>query len=421
MKHSKILLVAMLFLLPNIIFARTIVLDSEDTVLGYLKNNPQIVASQIDVDIAKNDMQSTFSSMLPSFMLKLEYSYLTTAMQIATPMGLMNMGSNENYSITTGFNWTIFAGGRIHTAYKISKYKKDITELQSVMTEAETRKQSLTMYYSVLLQQEYKGFLEDTRNTLEENENTLEEMVKSGLATETDLQRVKSSKASVEASLMEIKANIEKVEDMLKIMLSLNDDDTLVITGNMPIKDPKDFDGDNLNAVKIMKKGEDIVKLTKKIAIGSLLPVINVGIMYKGNNLELQTGTQWYDTYVYYANFNLPLNLIKSIADYKKANNQIKKTRIENDYRKKALIKTIESIQRNITNKKEVLKARQLAKEAAYMALESAKEQYEKGVISHIDYLKAQMDYKNTCLDYVQAEFAYIQEILNLEEITYNK
>ena len=77
----------------------------------------------MDVQVAEDEQKMALFSLFPQFVSKAEYNYLTQAMQISTPMGLMNMGSNKNYSVNAGFNWTIFAGGRLHIAYKIYKNK----------------------------------------------------------------------------------------------------------------------------------------------------------------------------------------------------------------------------------------------------------------------------------------------------------
>ncbi len=422
---SKKIILFAIILIPLFLYSNVIKIENEKDVEMYLRTSDVYKSYYYSYKSADDSYKSAILGLLPSFTGQYKYSYMTKVPQMV--MGLPNgttmkisVGTQDNYELMAGLNWTLFAGGRLINSVKMAKYQKEMAKIEKDMQYASLRKQGLMMYYSILLQKEMLDFLKDTRKNLEENKNTVSEMVRSGLATQTDLERVKSGLSSVDASIMEVESGMSTLKEMLKTLLGINKEDTLIIEGKIPIRDWQG-DENNVYAIKMMNYGEKMAEIMPKMVIGSVLPVINVGVMYDGKNMSAGSdSTYWYSTNIYYANVSLPLNIFKFFTDYSSAKNKVKSVKLSNDYKKNMLLNNIKSMEKNLETKKKIIEARKMSLKASKMALETARERYNKGVISHLEYMQSEMDYKNAYIQYVQSEFSYIDQLLSLEELLYN-
>ncbi|NOY58456.1 MAG: TolC family protein [Calditrichaeota bacterium] len=192
-----------------------------------LKNNPQILASQIGVAKLKKKLSEARAGFYPSFNLNADAGRLT-----AQP-GFNAGKTGDNYNTSVSMRYNIFQGGKtvasVHAArhnYEAGKseYKGSQQDLILAVTEA---------YYQLLQAEQFTGVAEKSLQRAQSHLDFANARFKNGLASRSDILKAKTEQSNAKLDLIHARNAVSVARGQLNIALGQNVSSPLKIVDDL--------------------------------------------------------------------------------------------------------------------------------------------------------------------------------------------
>ena len=454
-----LLLLTMVWLVNNNINAQQkYSLSAEQAAALALKNVTDIKNLQLDreIQIAKNreyisqampqingsvQMQHFFSipvTLLPDFISPSVY-------QVLVDNGVRNGTGNpitkpndspQFFPAQFGVPWQTSAGAQfqqllfqpdLFIAIKARQKAIDFTESNIKVMEDSVKSNVYKAYYSVLIAEKRKHFLDESIRRLEKLKNDQEKLYKNGFAEKLDIDKTQVTLNNLTTSASQIEKLIEIGYASMKFTLAIEQKDTLTLTDSLSIdlvkKDLLELTGFNYNdrkEIQLLNVVQDLQGLDLKRSKLAYLPTISTYWSYSQNALRqsfnfFDANQKWFKTSVWGLNLNIPIfDAGQKLQRTRQASLNLQKTKntMENVKRVIDLQLTASSIM--FKNALSSLDIQERNVELANKVYMTTKKKYEQGLGSSFELLQteteletAQSNYFQSLYDAVNARIAY--------------
>ncbi len=395
-----------------------------------VKNNPQIVISEVNTSINNLSVYQAMSSFLPSLTTGLTYTRLDTvpSMQfpnMANPTGPMitiPLGVKDNYSAEITLSMPIFLGGKLVYGYLIAQDNKIKSEIEHHKNISDIKMAVIQMYLSGMLMENMVSLTEQLYKTSQDHLETAQKRYQAGTLSKLELLASQTQVSALKPQVERLKNSRDNLINSLKLFLGMGLDEELVLEGKLdenfiiqsidnPDPESVDVDVASRKDVQIMKKNVDILKKVNNMSKLAFLPNIVGFTSYSySNGTGGPDSIQLFNDSLYFSG-NLVwgisasldifsggkrvLDVIKTGKQYKQMNmlysNKLEQTKLEIE----SAVNNYNIASLNIETYKSGLKT---AEEAYRMA----KEQYNQGIINNSDYLDAENSFIQAQVNYSQ-------------------
>lgn len=427
--------------LKNVTDIKNLQLDRE---LQIAKNREYIAQAMPQIN-GNVQMQHFFSipvTLLPDFISPSVY-------QVLVDNGVKNGSGNpitkpndpaQFFPAQFGVPWQTSAGAQfqqllfqpdLFIAIKARKKAVDFTDTNIKVMEDSVKSNVYRSYYSVLIAEKRKHFLDESIKRLDKLKNDQEKLYKNGFAERLDIDKTQVTLNNLTTSAAQIEKLIEIGYASMKFALAIEQKDTLILTDSLSVdlvkKDLLELIGFNYNdrkEIQLLNVVQDLQGLDLKRSKLAYLPTVSTYWSYSKNALRqsfnfFEANQRWFKTSVWGLNLSVPIfDAGQKLQRTRQANLNLQKTKntIENVQRAIDLQITASSIM--FKNALSSLDIQERNVQLADKVYNTTKKKYEQGLGSSFELLQtetelenAQSNYFQSLYDAVNARIAYTKAL----------
>ena len=166
---------------------------------------------------------------------------------------------------------------------KMSKIGEEMTETLRLQAELDVKQQTQSAYYTALIVQENRTILDQNLKNIETLAKSVEDMVRIGVAEQTDADQIKVQVAAVMNGIKTIERHIELAYNLLRFQLGVDTNTEIVLTQTleelMEAKEAhemlsKDFDLNANYSVQLMDGQIDLANMQVSLEKATTLPTV---------------------------------------------------------------------------------------------------------------------------------------------------
>lgn len=404
-------IIGLLCLISTISLARQLTL-SEAIDLG-LKNGKTIKTSEISSRNAKINLNRAVKKALPQVTYEGQYKKSEH-----TTRKMIDIDAKSGYSQTIGIYQPLFTGGSIVGGILSAKASNDIAQLSYLAEKRDVRLEIIKLYNRVINYEKNLVVLNTSMKELKARYEKQKEQFSMRLITKADILKTEYSILELESEITGEETNLDISKKDLKLKLNFPRNEELdVINFEVPndLLSKIDFKRDLIQALsnsisaKVAEKQVDYAKGEKMAAKGEFMPQVQAFVKY-GNTRESHHYNNSFDEAEWRGGVSVSWNIFNfgsGVDQYIQAKNN---EEIEEINQK--LVQ--DNIRLTVTkNYKELIRLQQ-ARESKERAVEAAKEnfaidteRYNAGLISTVDYLMSESQWREAAVDYNSAILDY--------------
>lgn len=314
-----------------------------------------------------------------------------------------------------GVTQPIWVGGRLIQMYKISKSAEKIASFRSSTKHDEIISKVDEAYWRVVSVEHKKALANQYYDLLVKLENDVTEAVNEGMATQSDLLKVKAKRGEAEVKKLQAENGLTLSRMALAqvcglpLMEVFTLDDSELNTSTLAVNG---FDAstyvDGRSELQMLQETEKIAKSTVKLAAAGLQPNIVASANYNWSNPNADNGisSSW-DSKGFFSVgvvVNVPIAHADDILRYKAAKEAAKVASLKTEEARELLtLQTTQANQKLIEAQQKVVLAR-LNQTNAEEVLRMARESYEAGMITASDLMMAQTAWMSAATDLIDAQ-----------------
>lgn len=393
-------------------FARQLTLESAID-LG-LRNSKTIRTSELSNINAQLNLNKAVKRALPRVVYNGQYQKAEHSKRIMLDVPEAKSG----YSQTIGIYQPIFTGGSIAGGIISAKASKEIASLSYLAEKRDVRLEIIKLYSQAINYEKNIGVLELSLKELNERYRKQQEQLNMRMITKADILKTEYSILELESQITGEKTNLEIAKKDLKLKLKIpKNEELLLVDFQVPndlvnrVNFDKDLDQALSNSIasKIAEKQVDYAKGEKMASKSEFLPQIEAFATY-GNSRETHHYDNNFDDAEWRGGVSVKWNVFEfgsGIDNYRAASNTQEIEELNKELTK-------DNIKLNVTrNYRELIRLQQLkvSKERAYQAAKENfsidTERYNAGLISTIDFLMSESQYRDSAVSLNRAILDY--------------
>jgi len=209
-----------------------------------LKNNPQIQAQDENVMAMKMEKNVSFSAMLPKVDMSYGYQRLNAAPSIALPSSPflpseIPMGTRDNYKFSLSATQTLYAGGALYNAYKISDNTYQSADITRDQTKRDLKRQVIEAYYGLIQARQTLDVAKSSTVSIKSHLDVANAFFKQGMIPKNDLLEAEVRYAQSLQTLLQAENAVRLSEANLNQLLSRDLASPVDIDKEIPMPDMK--------------------------------------------------------------------------------------------------------------------------------------------------------------------------------------
>lgn len=379
-----------------------------------LENSKEIKKSEYSKKNASLNVKKAFKTALPVVTYTGKYNQSEHTRRTMLDANNKKTG----FSQSVGIYQPIFRGGAIVGGILATDAAQELAEMSYLSTKRDTRLDIISLYSSIIAYEKNKEVLNTSMKELQARLKRQKEQLKLKLITKADLLKTEYSVLDLEAKVTDLKTKIEiaKKEMKLKLMLPENEELQLV-DFEVPENLTKDIDFEkdladaleNSLSARMAESNLKVAKAQKMVSQSSLLPKVDAFVSY-GNEREVHKFSNGFDNAEWRGGVTVSWDVFSfgsGIDEYRVARNNEKIEELNKE-------NTTDNIKIQITtNYRELLRMEQL-RDSTKKAYEASEEnfkidtaRYNAGLISTVDFLLSESQYRQAAVDYNSAVLNY--------------
>jgi len=313
-----------------------------------------------------------------------------------------------------GITQPIYTGGRLTQTYRIAQATEKIAAL-----EADTRHDDVIAsvdeaYWRVVSVEQKRRLADDYYHLLCQLENDVNELVNEGLATQSDLLKVRAKRGEAEVKKLQAENGLTLSRMALAQLcglplynvFSLDEsdlDETTLATADIDVETAVA----NRKELLMAEEAEHIASCTQKLAAADIQPTVvaSAGYIYTNPYAENGLSSDWHSHGFFSAGVvvNVPIAHADAILRYKAARHAAKAVELKAEETRQMLeLQTTQANQKLMEAQQKIALA-QLTCENASEVLRMAQESFASGMISSSELMQAQTAWMAAASDLVDA------------------
>lgn len=394
-----------LTLITSTLFAKTVTLD--EAISLAMKNAKNVKAAEKDIEISKLDLSSAFKTALPSVVYNGQYEKGENERN----MGKTNIRDKTGYTQSIGITQPIFQGGSIIGAIKGAKIYESTYRLKYIAQTRDTRLDVVKTYSTIVKDERDLDAFYASKKELEARHSKQKIQLDMRLITKTDLLKTEYALLEVESKIIGSINSIKVEKENLKLQMGFTSNETVeVISFNIPdsLTENIDFEKDKNQAKEksiealIAKNSVDLAGVQKVIVRSDMLPKIDAFGKY-GTFIEQKKYRDSIDDGEWRAGVAVTWNIFQFGKDY----DRYKAKGLEEDRELIKESKAKDDIDLKVTSAYLDLLKFEKIKDSKHKAMLAAaenytmdKERYDAGLISTIDFLASENQWRESRVNY---------------------
>lgn len=314
-----------------------------------------------------------------------------------------------------GITQPIYVGGRLRAMYDIAATARSIAEI-----EADNKQQELIVgvdeaYWRVVNVAHKKQLAEQYYNLLVTLENNVTELATEGLATQSDLLKVKAKRGEAEVKKLQAENGLllSKMALCQLIGLPLHTDFVLEDSSlqDRLLHDTLAVSDEMLNArseIQLLNAAEKMAKSNVKIMAAGLQPniVAQANYIYSNPSVENGFSNQWKGTGFFNAGVvvNIPIAHADDILRLKAAKHEANIVALKRDEAKELLTLQVTQANQKVLEAQQKVVMTEMQVKNAEEVLRFAQEAFDAGMATASDLMQAQTAWQAACTDHIDAE-----------------
>ena len=314
-----------------------------------------------------------------------------------------------------GITQPIYVGGRLAAMYDIATTAKDIAEI-----EADGKQQELIVavdeaYWRVVSVEHKKQLAEQYYNLLLTLENNVQELTTEGLATQSDLLKVKAKRGEAEVNKLKAENGLvlSKMALCQLLGLPLHAEYRLEDSGldEVQLHDTLSITDEMINArqeIQLLDQAEKMAKANVRVMSAGLQPniVAQANYIYTNPNVDNGFSNQWKSTGFFSAGVvvNIPIVHADDILRLKAAKHEANIVALKRDEAKELLTLQVTQANQKVLEAQQKVAMTQMQVKNAEEVLRFAEEAFRAGMATASDLMQAQTAWLAACTDKVDAE-----------------
>jgi outer membrane protein TolC len=323
------------------------------------------------------------------------------------------LGQANNYILRGTVQQTLFTWGRLINAYRIAGLSFNIEQEAYRQARSQVRLQATEGFYNALLAHKMAELMKESYDQLKRHIDQVQALYDNGLARKLDLMRAKVSLTNASVQLKQMENNARLAQASLRILLGLNEEVPIVLSGDLEFS-PLNIDYNQaLNQafaerpeIRQLRKTAQIADLATRIALTSNLPIAFAQFNYdykKPIGFENRWGTDWNLT----AGLTMPI--FTGLTNWHKLNQaraRQRQTRISIAMLEDGIRLEVQALVNTLNQEMENIKAQKENVLVAEEAMKMAETSYQNGMITNLEYMDTQ-------LALLQAKVSYLNSLAN--------
>ncbi len=328
--------------------------------------------------------------------------------------------NSYNFQIT--LRQPIFSWFREINAIKLADEQFKIENENSEVLEYRLSSQVKSFYLDILLFKETFKIYEKTLKDLEEVYNSTKKRFENGLASNLDLLQAQVNYENAKFSYENAKKTYYDLLNNLKVLLNLPQDEEIVIVDsidnvkidtNLTVDENKiKFRKDILILEKQMKTLQKLIDIQSSLNKPNIFAQVQYLASRPAPNLEDKWGGTW--TFSLILNWNL-FDGFSTNAEIEKINTQIDQIKLIYDFQVQTSKIQLQNALNNLNIARRNLETTKQNAGLSQKLLETAKIQFNNGLISNLQFYDIQRSYIASQISYKQALRDYYKAIVDLD------
>jgi len=314
-----------------------------------------------------------------------------------------------------GLTQPIYVGGRLKAMYDIASTARNIAEI-----EADSKQQDLIVgvdeaYWRVVNVEHKKQLAEQYYNLLVTLEGNVQELVSEGLATQSDLLKVKAKRGDAEVKKMQAENGLvlSKMALCQLIGLPLHTEFTLEDRSleEIQLHDTLSISDELLDSrseIQLLNAAEKMAKSNVRIMSAGLQPNIMAQANYIYSNPSAENGfsSGWKGTGFFSAGVvvNIPIAHADDILRLKAAKHEANLVALKRDEAKELLTLQVTQANQKVLEAQQKVVMTELQVKNAEEVLRFAQEAFEAGMATASELMQAQTVWQAACTDHIDAQ-----------------
>ena len=386
-------------------------LTVEESKAYAVQHNKTVWNAGLSVSEAQKRTWEVISVGLPQVNASVDYSNMMgfalsfAGMEIALP-------PTSNFQATVS---QLLFSASYWVGIKMSKIGEQMTETALLQAELDVKHQTQSAYYAVLVAQENKIILEQNLKNLEAIAKTTQDLVRIGVAEQTDVDQIKVQVLMMTNVIKSIERNTELAYNLLRFQLGVDGDTQIVLTQTlddlMEIKNRNervstDFNLYNSYTVRLLEGQIDLANKQVSLEKASTLPTI--AAFYNYTYKIAKSTFDMSPNNVIGLQANIPIFASgQRHVKMQQARINVEKAQNNRDLIIESLLLQEKQLRFNLHSAMETLALQKEAMKVAQRVFESITRKYQHGTASSLDVTTA-----NTSL--LQAQGNYINAMMDL-------
>jgi len=314
-----------------------------------------------------------------------------------------------------GLTQPIYVGGRLKALYDIATTAKNVAEIESDSKQKELIVNVDEAYWRVVNVEHKKKLANQYYDLLVTLESNVNELVNEGLATKSDLLKVKAKRGEAEVKKMQAENGLvlSKMALCQIIGLPLQTEFVLDDQGleDIQLHDTLTITDELINArseVQLLDQAEKVAKSNVRLMSAGLQPniIAQANYIYTNPNLDNGFSNDWKGTGFFNAGVvvNIPIVHADDILRLKAAKHEANVVSLKRDEAKELLTLQITQANQKVLEAQQKVAMTEMQVKNAEEVLRFAQEAFEAGMATASDLMQAQTAWQAACADHIDAE-----------------
>ncbi len=391
-----------------------------------LSQNRQLELSRLTEQESTEKVHQAKSSFYPSIELVGGYARMSSVpfIQLDEDFGIP-LGYYDNYSASINLSFPLFTSGKRRGAYRMALLGADLSREESQKAEYDLRETVYSSFYGLLVAQEGAKIARGAVERTEDHLTTVKTQHRRGLVSQLDLLRAEHFFSRAEAEYLRASNAESTARKALNLVLGTEIDLPTVAEGELSYE-PVHEDVDLLLKRALEKRPEiRTLRLANQVAAANL----SMARVRNGPNLVLSVGysferpyqfeDRWGRNLVTSLGLQLPLfDGFRNLSEIREAEIVVRRIRVQEELVQRAIRFEVEQAYLDLVASEAELSVQEKAVTQAEEALQAAEEQYEKGLISSLDYRDASFAFTSAEFSHLSTLYQYRLARVRLEKAT---
>ena len=413
-------LLGLVVLFSTVAFSRELTLESAIDLA--LENGKTIKTSELSKENAKLNVRRAFKTALPTVTYSGQYQRSEhtnrNMLDMVESDGTTGIGAKSGYTQTLGLYQSLFRGGAITGGILGAEASRNMADIYLLSEKRDVRLDIIALYSSIINFEKDLTVLEASKKELKARYDKQNEQLNLKLVTKADLLKTEYSILDLEAQITGTKTNLEiaKKDLKLKLMIPNNEEITLkdfVVPENLTsgIDFGKDLEVALTNSLsaKLAVNKVDYAVAEKIVARSSLLPQVDAFATY-GTSKESHHVNNSFDNAEWRGGVSVKWDVFSfgsGIDEYNVAKNNENIESINQELISDNIKLSVTKNYRELIRLQQLRDSRNKALEAATENFSIDTERYNAGLISTVDFLLSESQYRQAAVDYNSAVLDY--------------